>query len=235
MDIAKLFVAFGISMLLMVFFNNTLSTIYKSPKADYSKCYSNLGSSFDRTSSCTEILKSSCGENYFSNYSCYSNALASQEYKVCTSSQQNESAKCMEDARSGLVNYQIVYYLILAFISVILIVIGILFIEKVSLGAGFIGGGILIILFASLFAAISSLVSSFSSLSSSIMTGSSNGGSTQINILSYINIFFILVVLVILILFSILKLEKVEKSENQFFDAQKKATQTNQASFQVQG
>ena len=201
MDLGKFFVAIGISLLLFFFVANTLSLVYKAPKPSSSGCYNYDNTCYAQTS------QQLCGSSQ--DYNCTSQIYQSQSYKDCTANQRTNQQSCLENQRNSLKVYQTVYYIILAFVSLLLMLFGFLLIEKRSIGAGFIGGGVLILLFANIFSAISVLVSSlFGALGS--MTGFAVNSGASTPAVAYLNVVFSFIGLLMLIVFAYFKLEKVE-------------------------
>lgn len=201
MELPKLFAAVGISFLLLLFITSFISTFYKAPKIDYSKCYS----SSSLMSVCSDIITSICGSSY--NFTCSSEVRASQEYKTCIENEQSDAQDCYGEAASSLKTYQTVYYLILAVLGIAAIVSGFLMFSKNSISAGFIGGGVLILIsayFSALMSALSSsLLSGFSAL-----TGYAISNGTKTPTISYLNVLFSFIGLLVLILLSYFKFEK---------------------------
>src|SRR3989344_644169 len=156
MDLAKFFVAVGISLLLMSFFAGALSTFYKPPKVDTSSCYS---SGYSYSNDCYDQQETLCGDDIDCRFGIYS----SNEYQTCIDNQQNQRQECISNAQSKLKTYTYVYYVILALLGIILMAVGFLFVELRSISAGLIGGGVLLLLFAGLFASILGFASSLSS------------------------------------------------------------------------
>jgi len=110
-----------------------------------------------------------------------------------------------QDYAKDLEVYQLIHYLIVGFLSVIAIAIGFLMLDKESIGSGFIGAGVLGLLFGNVFAAISSVLSGFAALAS--MAGGSAKSSVAAA-LPYVNLIFLFIGLVVLIAFAYFKLEK---------------------------
>lgn len=156
MKVAKLFVAFGIAVLLTVFLGNLFSTVYKAPKLE-------------------------CG--------------------------MGSSSSCFSDYTSALSTYQIIYYIILALFGIISIVLGFFILQKESIGAGFILGGIFILLFANLFSIISIIMGSLLGGLSGLTGFAVSGGGTNAA-MGYLSILFNFIGLVLLILFANFKLER---------------------------
>jgi hypothetical protein len=196
MDLAKFFVAISISFFLTLFVSSTVSTFYKSPETNTLSCYSS--DSLSSSSDCYSI----CEKNY--NYSCYS----SKEYKDCINQTAIERQSCIEKEYSKTKTYSTIYYLILAILGIIFIVGGFYIINKESIGAGFIGGGTLISIFAGLFASLSIFTQSLSSGLSSSLLGFAISNSNKTPVLSYIQIIFYFIGLIVLIIFANSKLEK---------------------------
>jgi hypothetical protein len=182
MEVPKLFAALGIAILLVVFLNGALSTFYKPPQVDYTDCYS-------------------------SSSECYNLTYGSAAYTECYERVQLERDQCMKDALASTKTYQNVYFLILALLAIGLLVFGFSTIHNQTVGSGFIGASILLLVFASLFAVISGFASSLLGGFTGMITGfavSSNGGTST---LAYLNIVFSLIGTVLLVLFSYFKLD----------------------------
>lgn len=202
MELSKFFVAVGIAILLTFFLGSFLSTVYKSPKVDSSSCYQSL-------TSCYNIERAKCADG---DSSCLANIYNSQEYRDCNENQQDQRTRCLEESLNSVTDYQTIYYVILAILASLLIVGGFFMIKKQSIGAGFIGGGILTLIFAQLFASLSILTSS---LSSGLlgMTGLAVSEANKTASLTYWSLAFNFIGLCILILFAYLKLERKEGYE----------------------
>lgn len=184
MELPKLFASFGIALMLVIFLNGALSTFYKPPQeGGYSDCY-----------------------QYSSD--CYSLGYNTPEYTACRDAQDLQMDQCIEDSLSQVKTYQTIYYMILAILAVGLLIFGFSIIHYQTIGSGFIGASVLLLIFASLFAIISGFTSSLIGGITSMMTGysvSSTGGTST---LSYLNIIFSLIGLGLLIWFSYVKLDK---------------------------
>src|SRR3989344_9364988 len=100
MELAKLFVAVGISFMLFLFLNSATSAVYQSPKTNYTECSSSS------LSSCGDIIDTKCGAT---NWTCRIEATDSQEYKTCIANERGSSARCLERQTSKLENYMIIY------------------------------------------------------------------------------------------------------------------------------
>jgi hypothetical protein len=201
MELTDFIVAIGITFLMVFFLNNMLSTFYKAPTADYSKCYTS-------SSDCYTTLRAKCSP---SNYTCYSAIYSSQEYGDCTNNLEGDRDKCYEKQGAAVKNYQLSYYMILSLLGLILIVGGFYLLNLKTIGGGFIGAGVLTLLFANLFASLSVLVSSLMGGLSSLsgLTGlATSSGATSSKALPYLNLIFSLIGLVVLIVFAYFKIEK---------------------------
>jgi small-conductance mechanosensitive channel len=162
MDLAKLVVAMGIAVLLSLFFNNAVSTFYKAPKLDYSACYN-----YNSGSTCSDLVKEQCG---LGNYSCRNDFYDGQEYRDCLDNQRSSSTNCIADQTKKIQNYALISYIILAVIALVLLMVGFRFIDKASIGSGFIGAGILLIVFSGFLSTLNSLFSGFFGGVSSMLT-----------------------------------------------------------------
>jgi hypothetical protein len=181
MELPKLFAALGIAFLLVMFLNGALSTFYKAPESGYTDCYDSY----------TE---------------CYNLTYNSPEYTACRERVTQERDECVEEALSGMKTYQVIYYSILALLAIGLLVFGFATIHNQTVGSGFMGAGIILLMFASLFALISGFTSTLMGGLTGMITGFavSNGGTST---LTYLNLVFSLIGLVLLILYSYSKLD----------------------------
>jgi len=128
-------------------------------------------------------------------------------YSACYTSE--DVTGCIEEQSGGLETHQLVNQLIIGFLSVLAIAIGFLLIDKVSIGSGVIGAGVLGLLFGSLVSSLSSMLSAFSSISS--LAGGATSLSTLQKAMPYINLTFLLIGTIALISFAYFKLEKKSK------------------------
>lgn len=119
--------------------------------------------------------------------------------------------KCIEEQSGGLETHQLVNQLIIGFLSVLAIAIGFLLIDKVSIGSGVIGAGVLGLLFGSLVSSLSTMLFAFSSISS--LAGGAASLSTLQKAMPYINLTFLLIGTIALISFAYFKLEKKSKQK----------------------
>lgn len=204
MDLAKLVVAIGIAIFIASFVSDGVSLIYKPPTVDYTQCVFTTSSS-----SCSQIVTDICGTlssnsaNYSAYYRCSSDARNSQEYKDCQGSSGNNYQDCMDDARAGSKNYQLMILFIYGILGFIIMILGFIFIHYRSIGSGLILGGISVIIFSSFIAAYLSIMSSVGSL----LTGSS----TSQNTIQIIRLIFSAAAVTLLIVMSYLKLEKDDR------------------------
>lgn len=222
MDLPKLIVAIGIALVLTSFLNSAVSTLYKPPKIELTKCTTSIYSD-----NCKNIITQRCGafptdpnlrKAY---YTCESEAYSSQEYLDCRSSQQSDYQTCVEEEKGKLETYQIVYYLILGIISIIVIIIGFFILTEESIGTGLIGGGVLTVLLAYVYAlfavftsSLASAMSGFIGLSPELTGAVVSETTSKTPTISYFNIIFLLIALIILIFFAHFKLERRSNISN---------------------
>ena len=123
MELSKFVVALGIAFILTSFLNSALSNFYKPPKIDLSFCtpsYSN---------ECADFISKKCGSPSYTDgtyFDCSSKVYSSQEYIDCQTRSQNSYKNCIKEQTSGTQNYQIIYYIILALLGILVIIVGFL-------------------------------------------------------------------------------------------------------------
>ena len=150
MGLAKTFLAIGIAVLLAVFIGYGLYTLYPSPQYGYvdtSSCLSqyvcqNLTAKCDTSNSvANDSTIKAIPAPY--NDACYQQVYASAQYQKCMTDQQ----KCTDTLNQSSENYfhaRNSFYILIV-LGILAIIAGAL-ITKEGIGSGFIGGGILIVL-----------------------------------------------------------------------------------------
>ncbi|MCD4666723.1 hypothetical protein K8R47_02850 [archaeon] len=150
MKLAKTFLAIGIAILFTVFIAYSLFTIYEPPKyyeRGMNECYEQYDCD-QFVEECQNLTEIDEGEiprpSKYDN--CYNEALNNPEYVSCL---ENED-KCEENFNKTTPNYKHakISFFILLIISIISIVIGMRLKHLEGIGSGFLGGGVLLILWA---------------------------------------------------------------------------------------
>lgn len=144
MTLAKTFMAIGIAVIFAAFICYGVSVIYESPKG-----HSYTSSNVCATSYPCQNQFESCNQlNHSSSNSveCRKNVLESGEYKQCS----ENLSKCRNDAQKKTPQYfysRNIFY-ILIILGILSIILGMFLLKFEGIGSGFIGGGVLIVLWA---------------------------------------------------------------------------------------
>ena len=144
MKLAKIVLSIGIAIVFAVFVGYGLYTVYEPPKyspSDLNTCY--------KTVNCDRFLQPCRGSvtepyDYTKEQSCNKAVYANPEYKMC----QDALEKCNNDYTKTTDRYK--YYrnsfYILILIGLLAIIGGVIIARLDSIGSGFIGGGVLVVL-----------------------------------------------------------------------------------------
>jgi len=142
MGLAKTFLAVGISIIFVVFIAYGLYVVYEPPKYNYEKntCYEQYkcGSFFEK---CNKINRSDFG---IFDDNCYRNVETNPEYIKC----RENFDKCNEEYKKTTERYKNARnsFYILIVIGVMSIIAGMNLNKYEGIGSGFIGGGVLVVL-----------------------------------------------------------------------------------------
>lgn len=145
MGLAKTFLAIGIAIIFALFIGYGLHIVYEVPKYDYTIGGNECSIQYNcqkQIQLCQERHKPSDQEYQ----NCWSKVRESQAYKVCLELRD----KCNEEYQKQTPRYKHARntFFILAVIGVIAIIVGVLLTSLEGIGSGFMGGGILIIIYA---------------------------------------------------------------------------------------
>jgi len=147
MNLARTSLAIAIAIILAVFIAYAVYVFYEPPKNEYtsSKCY--------EKHNCQKLINDCQDERYRDDLSnsqdCYSEIRQTEEYKKCT----EEKEECEETFQKQTARYKHSRnsFIILVIIGAGAIIGGIFLSHLAGIGSGFVGGGILIILWSILY------------------------------------------------------------------------------------
>jgi hypothetical protein len=153
MSLAKTFLAIGIAVLLAVFISYGIYVVYPAPHYGYtdtSSCYTQYSCQTltDKCMGRLQVTYNRDGTNNTIpaeyNYTCAEQVYASVEYQKCTEDQQT----CIDNLNQNSGDYVHARnsFYILIVLAIIAIVVGAFISHLEGIGSGFIGGGVLIVL-----------------------------------------------------------------------------------------
>lgn len=151
MGLVKIFLAIGIAILLAVFVGYGLHVFYPKPiygYTDTSSCYSQYACQ-NLTAQCDSSFNASNDSAVKAiptpyNDACYQQVYASADYKKCMVDQQTCVDKLNQNSENFIHDRNSFYILVL--IGIAAIIAGTMFWKKEGVGSGFLGGGVLIVL-----------------------------------------------------------------------------------------
>ena len=144
MKLAKIVLSIGIAIVFAVFVGYGLYTVYEPPKysQETNNCYQTVNC--DRFFQSCRANVASDKYDYAKEQACNNAVYANPEYQMCQDAQQ----KCNDDFTKSTARYG--YYrnsfYILMLVGLLAIIGGILISRLDSIGSGFIGGGVMVVL-----------------------------------------------------------------------------------------
>lgn len=154
MGLAKTFLAIGIAVILAAVIGYGLYVFYPEPKWYEESSYANTEYQCSQTYNCEKLIED-CRAQFTSNNTeviaagsdtCYETVRQTTNYKSCMENQD----KCREEAQKQTLRYRHSRnnFFILVIIGVVIILLGAFITRYEGIGSGFIGGGILTIIYA---------------------------------------------------------------------------------------
>ncbi|HVY01412.1 MAG TPA: hypothetical protein VHA12_01470 [Candidatus Nanoarchaeia archaeon] len=150
MGLLKIFLAIGIAVLLAVFVGYGLEVLYPNPQYGYvdtTACYNDFPCQ-NMTLKCSGeevVMNGTIAKPALYNEACYSQVYASADYQKCMTDQQDCTNKLNQNSENYFHARNSFYILILFAIAAI--IAGVRFWKKEGIGSGFMGGGVLIVLY----------------------------------------------------------------------------------------
>lgn len=212
MNIARVFIAFGIALLLSSLLYNTLGMFYRPPVQGLSSCVQEY-----QNDVCSDFVLQGCGDETDPSFSaCKVEMYASQQFRDCKATSDLTYRNCIEIEQGKIKSHKIIYYVLLTVLGLITMIGGFALRSRESVATGFIGAGLIIILSPSFILTYSFLASmTFMNAPELLRTTSpeligliSVEQDASQKILSYTNIVSLLVVLIVLIVFAALEFDR---------------------------